>query len=219
MMIKRIGFVVLLLTLCLPAAFGQTPSEQARRADEIMAKAARLDLLNQILPVLFTKEQLRKILPSIEKARQLNRETEKEEYKALLKLEGKLDAAIKDANDKGQVPTRALLNEVFQTYDQLTKKRQIVIALNTNDVLQVFLANVNNGQKKAAANSLDPRQFDRTVKVDEMKEEDKLRLYVREILLHPLAYDVLVKLSISGTPVNTGGDGGGTTGTGGGSGG
>ncbi|HZH97655.1 MAG TPA: hypothetical protein VEX38_01675 [Fimbriimonadaceae bacterium] len=196
---RKLFLPITLLALLFTSAVAQTPAEQARRSEEIVSKAAKLDILNQVLPVLMTKEQLRKILPSIERARQLVREAEKEEYKALLKLEGKLDTALKEAHEKGQVPNRALLNEVFQTYNGLSNKRRLVADVNTGDVLKVFLATVNEGQKKAAANALDPRQFDRGIKVDEMKDEDKLKLFVREILLHPLAYDVLVKLSISGT--------------------
>jgi hypothetical protein len=41
---------------------------------------------------------------------------------------------------------------------------------------------------------LNPKIYDPGVKTEELKDDDRLRLFVREVFLDPLAYDVLVKM-------------------------
>lgn len=173
-----------------------TDDERAQKSAEIFEKATRLDLLNQILPLLFTKEQYRGILPSIEQARDAVRKTERLEADELRKLEPKLNTALKEANEEGKVPPRELLNEVAATLRKMTTARRVIADMNVQAVLDAFNKTANAGQKKAAANALSPKLFDPNAKVEDMKDEDKLRVFVREILLHPLAYDIMRKLSI-----------------------
>lgn len=191
------------LLLCLFAAFVSsaaiaqvTDEERARKVDEIADKATKADLYNQILPLLFTKEQYRAVLPSIERARQRVKETQKLEYGELVKLDSELDAALKDAAEKGVVPPRETLSKVSGTLNKLSLARRIISDQNVAEVLEAFNKTANAGQKKAAANALNPRWFDRTAKPEEMSDEDKLRIFVREILLHPMAYELMRKLSI-----------------------
>lgn len=170
--------------------------ERAQKSDEVFQKATKLDLLNQILPLLFTKEQFRDILPSIERARQRVRETQKLEADELSKLDKQLDAALKDAMEKGVVPPRELLADVSKTLQKLSIARGIISGQNTQEVFDAFVKTANAGQKKAAANALSPKLFDPSAKPEEMSDDEKLRVFVREILLHPLAYDIMRKLSI-----------------------
>lgn len=170
--------------------------ERAQKSDEVFQKATKLDLLNQILPLLFTKEQYRDILPSIERARQRVRETQKLEADELVKLDKQLDAALKDAMEKGVVPPRELLTEVSKTLQKLSIARGIISGQNTQEVFDAFVKTANAGQKKAAANALSPKLFDPSAKPEEMSDDEKLRVFVREILLHPMAYDIMRKLSI-----------------------
>jgi hypothetical protein len=197
-MIHRSLFAVLLVLASCSAAFAQAASdaERSRRSEEIMTRAVQIDLLNQILPVLLSTDQLRQLLPTIERIRQRVRETEKLEFDELRKLESKLEAAYKDGMEKGLVPPRELIGEVFSTYSRLGVSRRLMAEKNAQDVLDKFMEVANAGQQKAAAQALNPRTFDASAKPDEMSQEDRLRLYVREILLHPLAYDILVKLSM-----------------------
>lgn len=195
---KSMRWIVCVLALTLVAFAGAQGVDDttARKSGEIFDKATRLDLMNQILPILFTKEQYRDILPAIERSRQRVRETEKLEADELKKLEPKLDAALKDANEKGAVPARELLTEVATMLRKFGITRRIISDQNTQEVMDAFNKTTNSGQKKAAANALNPRLFDSSAKPEEMKDEDKLRIFVREILLHPMAYEIMRKLSI-----------------------
>lgn len=183
-----------LFAVCFASA--QSDGERAQKSAEIFEKATKLDLLNQILPLLFTKEQYRGILPAIEKAREAVRKTEQLEADELKKLESKLNVALKEANDEGKVPPRELLNEVSAALMKMSAARRVIADINVQTVLEAFNKTANAGQKKAAANALNPKLFNPSAKVDEMTDEDKLRVFVREILLHPLAYDIMRKLSI-----------------------
>lgn len=196
MTMRRLTLVVAALAVAV-MAFGQpvTPEERGKRSDEIMGKMRTIELANQILPLLLTKEQLRELLPVIEKARQAVRAAQTEEFTVMKSYEQKLDAALKEALDKGQVPGRELIGELNRLLTALSLKRRVIADENTTSVMAIVEKSFNAGQKKVAASSLDPKLFDPTIKVEEMKESDKIRFFIAEILLDPLGYDILVRLS------------------------
>ncbi len=164
-------------------------------ADRIAMKVHKLDLLNQILPVLMTKDQIKKLLPVVEKARDMVRKQEAAELEQMKKYEGQLDGAISDAMDKKQVTKSEVLGSLRGMARGLEGSRMIVIADNTELVRKKFVEVMNAGQVKAAANALDPRLIDPNAKVDSLSEDDKLKLWIRAILLDPMAYDLLVDIS------------------------
>lgn len=178
------------------AAFGvaQKSAKDAEKADEIMMRIRELDLLNQILPVVLTKEQVAKILPAVERARKEVLKAEQAELEAMKKLDEKLQKAVKEAYGTGQVPTRELLGEAVKLLKELSLKRIIVASQNADHVFRVLDDTLNRGQKKAAANALEPSLIDPSLDKEKMTEEEKLRFFVRIILLDPIAYDILVKL-------------------------
>ena len=142
-----------------------------------------------------TKEQIRKLLPAIEKARQKVRDTQKAEFEDLTKFDGRADAALSAAINKGSVPTQAQLDEFSALFGALRMRRTQVAEENAENVCTVLMGILNAGQTKAASNQLNPKRFNPDIKVEELKTEDKVRIYCREVLLHPLAYDLLVKMS------------------------
>ncbi|MBV6459516.1 MAG: hypothetical protein HONBIEJF_02664 [Fimbriimonadaceae bacterium] len=187
----------LLVTLVLGlAAVGaaQTGSKESQKADEILMRIRELDLLNQILPIVFTKEQVTKILPAVERARKEVAKAEQNELEAMKKLDEKIQKAVKEAYATGQVPTRELLGEAAKLIKELTLKRLIVASQNADHVFRVLDDTLNRGQKKAVANALEPSLIDPSLDKEKMTEEEKLRFFVRIILLDPIAYDILVKL-------------------------
>jgi hypothetical protein len=190
---------LLCVGLCLAvlaAGSAQTIDDQkAKRSDEVIVKVRQLDLLNHILPVIMTKEQLRTILPAIEKARGNVRTIQRMEADDLIKFEAKVDAALGKAYETGQVPTRDLLGELQKLMHALGVRRSIAVGENMEAVMKVVEQTLDPGQKKAAANSMDPGEIEPGRKVEEMTEEQKLRFWVQYVLLDPIAYEVLVKLS------------------------
>ena len=194
-MIRRYLALVLAVFAVLAPAFAsaQVPSNPV--ADRISIKVRKLDLLNQILPVLMTKEQIKQMLPVIEKARQAERDQTAKELEIMTKYEGKLDAAIKAALEKKQVTKVEVLRDLRAMSRGLSISRLAMIGNYTDQVRTKFMSVMNAGQVKAASNALDPRLVDPNADVSKLTTDDRLKLWVRGILLDPLAYDLLVQLS------------------------
>jgi hypothetical protein len=171
----------------------QTPDE-IKKSDQTMMKMRQIDLLTQIIPLALTKEQINKLLPAVERARAKVKMVQKAEAERLAKLDAKISAAIKDAEEKQIAPPKALLDELASATIDMSMKRQVAIDENTDAVVAVFKETCNAGQQKAAGHSLAPQLLDPTLDPKKMTEDDKIRFFVREILLDPQAYDVLVAL-------------------------
>lgn len=191
--------LTLLLSALVVASFcsAQGPAEKAAASDKVVDHIRELDLLNHILPILWTKEQLNAILPALEKVRQTVNVAHDNEYHKLLSLDPKLTAAIDKALNEAQVPGRDLLKTVNDQLTILQTTRAVLGKKNEGEVYEVIVAKLNPGQKKAMANDLDPASINPSLSVEKMSDEDKIHFYIRNVLLDPLAYDLLVKLSRS----------------------
>jgi hypothetical protein len=174
---------------------GSQPTAQETHSTLIVEKIYKVDLLNQILPLLMTKEQLKALLPSIEDARQNVATVKKKEYEELRRLEGMLDRVISEGIEKGEVPKSEDRALAMKTIGSLSMGRQFVAASNSQKVADKLKEVLNKGQLKAAANSLDSR-FLEGKKVEEVSEDERINIFVREVLLHPQAYEVMRKMSL-----------------------
>lgn len=190
---RPLALVLAVLTLVPCLAYAQQASNPV--ADRIAVKVRKLDLLNQILPVLMTKEQIRKLLPTIEKARQAERDQTAKELDIMKKYEGKLDAAISAALNKKQVTKVEVLHDLRAMVRGISISRMAMVGTYSETVRKKFVEVMNAGQVKAATNALDPRLVDPNADVSKMSSDQKLKMWVRGILLDPLAYDLLVQLS------------------------
>jgi diphthamide synthase (EF-2-diphthine--ammonia ligase) len=188
---KRFTFAVCLILALVGAGFAQDKSAQSTA---VLDKMRQIDLLNHILPLALQKEQIRKILPVIEKARRDVRLWTDEEAKFLQQNSAKVDKAVKDAVEKGDVPNKELIKELNAMVRMFAMKRAAIASDNTQMVMEAMKTSLNAGQMKVAANALDFKLYNPNIKPEEIKEEDRLRLYVQEVLLDPLAYDLLVKM-------------------------
>jgi hypothetical protein len=168
---------------------------QEAHATVILEKIQKVDILSQVLPILLTKEQIKKLLPTIEDARQAVADVKKKEYDQLKRLESMLDKVIADGMEKGEVPKVEERKEAIKVINSLAVGRQAVIAINTAKVTAKFNEVANKGQIKTAANSLDPRFFEGQ-KIEEIPDEKKVEMFCQEVLLHPLAYEMLRKMSL-----------------------
>lgn len=181
------------------ATLGSTqtsPDDRSNRAYQIYEKNIKLDLYNQILPLLFSKGQLRAFLPAIERARQRVRETEKLELDEIIKVEGDIDKALKLAETNQSIPPADLLTRISIMLKKLSLARGVIVEMNTQEVYDAFMKTANVGQQKAAANSLNLALIMPGRKPEDVKDEEKLRIFVRDVLLHPAAYDIMRKLSL-----------------------
>ena len=175
-----------------PASAQVTAEERGKKSEEILKKVQQLELMNQLLPLVLTKDQLRQLLPVVEKARQAVRDQEKVEYDFLAKLGPKIDAALKEAIEKGKVPGKDTVNETWATFQMFAYKSKAIADDNVQTVAKLLDSILNDGQKKTAANALDPKKYDPSLDPKTMSDQKKIELFVRVILLDPLAYDLLV---------------------------
>ncbi len=196
-MMKTRFLAAVLCALLASFAVAGAPAIQSQEAlaTEIGKKIRQLDLLNQILPVLMTKEQLKLLIPVVMKARNEERELSAKEFKMMVEKEAKVTAAIKEAKEKKLVPSRELVAELGQMYLAFSIGRQILIESQVENVRLAMEKHLNKGQIKAAANALNPKIFDPKADLDAITEAQKLKLWIRNILLDPLAYELLVDLS------------------------
>ncbi|MBI1755567.1 MAG: hypothetical protein HYR64_00480 [Fimbriimonas ginsengisoli] len=194
-MFKRPIAFVLLLALAAGAVFGQTPQEKDKASDAVFNKIRKIDLLFNISPLVLTKAQINALLPVLEKCRQRIRETRDLEYDQYRAVELRIDKSIEIALTKGDTPSRQLRSELTLLLSKLDTTRAIIVQLNIGEILPVFDKVLNAGQRKAAANSLRPETFGLDVKLDKMTQEEKEKLFIREIILDPLTYDMLVEMA------------------------
>lgn len=171
-------------------------SDKAKDSDAIMKKIEKLDIFNLVLPLLLEKDQLKKLLPSIEKARENVRIANEKEYEELKKLEPQLNLMISEAENKDEVPKREVITAAYSTVRKLYTARRLIVQMNTALVLEQFKKIANAGQLKTAAGSMTAAQLGFTGKPEDFTEEMRIEGFVRDVLLHPAAYEILRKLSV-----------------------
>lgn len=167
---------------------------QSERTENLLMQIRELDLLNQILPVLFTKEQLKEVLPIIERAHEAEKRVHADETTVLREFEAEVEAALEAAYKEGQVPNRQLMGRLAMAFNLLQAKRASFVEEESRKVYEKLKEVLNEGQIAAAANSLDPAFLGGGVNMDEFDQDQKLRLWAQFILLDPAGYDVLIRL-------------------------
>lgn len=176
-------------------ATAQINSATAKKSDEVGLKIRKMDLINQLLPVLLTPEQLKKILPAVEKARKADTDQQIREAELLRKLEPSLDKAIADAmKSRKTVPTETL-SKSASTLKAMRVSRNLMVDQQIAATLAVVNSTLDEGQKKAAANSMPVSSFWPGKKSEEISQNDKLRTWVKYVLLDQGSYDLLLALS------------------------
>lgn len=182
------ALVVLATVFCSVMAFGQA-------ADRINNKIRRVYLLNQILPVLMTPAQIKKILPTVESARNAEKFQLEHELDVMKKYEAKIDTAIQNGLKKKMLTTGELKDELRLMLDTLGAERAKMIRVQSDKVREIMEQVLDKGQLKAATNSFDVRWFDPSADPAKYTDEQKLRLFIRMVILDPEAYPLLVEMS------------------------
>ncbi len=191
--------LLLSLALCislLAGAHAQILTDKGSKSDLTNQKMHEIDILLQVLPLLLTKDQINtKILPAIEKSRQLLRTELQLEDDALAKMDPLLDESITAAYEKGAYPARKVTDEVAKTTASFNIKRKFVEIQMVAAMTDVLKETLNAGQKKVMANSFDPKFINPDVKPDTISEDMKTNFFVERIFMDPMTYDVLIKLA------------------------
>ena len=192
---KRIIGSTLVLLAVSSCVLAQTYAEKEVYSNLGFQKIRKIDILYNVLPVLYTKDQLNALLPAIEKARDNIRKVRENEYSVYRGFDVETEACIKDAIEKNILPSRELRGRLTQNLRAMDATRRMFYAVNIKLVRDVFEKVLNRGQKKTAMNTLDPRSFDPNAKPEEMTDTQKEDLYIREILLDDLTYGMLVQMA------------------------
>lgn len=160
----------------------------------MLKKLRQLDLLNQLLPILWKKNQIETVLKALDGVKDRVADEEKIEAQKLLEKESKIDEQLDKSLKSGTLPGKDLFNEVNSDISKMTAIRALIAHQNEDDVYTAMDKALTDGQKKEIANTLDPSIVDPKIKVADLSQEAKIRFFVRYIMLDPLTYDLLIKL-------------------------
>lgn len=195
-MTHRIVLMIALFAALAGSAFAQTsPDARARKSDEVLAKIRQLDLLNHLLPLLWTRKQINDVLPAIERSRERVRRIQRLEHDELIAFEKRIDETIENGIAKQAVPPKELMTELRALLISFSIRRSNTAEENAEEVLRAMKQTMNEGQLKAAAGSLDARTQERGLDTSAWTQDDRIKYFIKDILLDPQAYDVLVRLS------------------------
>ncbi|MCX7801331.1 MAG: hypothetical protein N2109_13455 [Fimbriimonadales bacterium] len=196
---KALWTIVCLCLALLSGAQGATqPAAPPDPKQDVNYQIAKLDALNHILPLLLTRDQANKILSALEKAREKERQVRKVEDDQLKPFRERIAKAIEDGEKRKQVPDRQLLADLAKLLEAFDRVRAVTLNDNVAMIEETLRATLNSGQLKTMAKSLDPRFFAPDLKIEEITESERIRIFIRAILLQPSTYDLLVELAKQG---------------------
>jgi len=190
-------WTILVASLALAAAPQQAtqPASQPDPKQDINYQIAKLDALNHVLPLLLTKDQANKILTALEKVREKERQVRKMEDDQLKPFRERIAKAVEDGEKKKLVPDRQLLADLAKLLGAFDRVRAATAEDNVSMIEETLKSTLNAGQLKTLAKSLDPRFFAPDLKIEEITDSERIRIFIRAILLQPATYDLLVELA------------------------
>jgi len=190
-------WTILVASLALAAAPQQAtqPASQPDPKQDINYQIAKLDALNHVLPLLLTKDQANKILTALEKVREKERQVRKMEDDQLKPFRERIAKAVEDGEKKKLVPDRQLLADLAKLLGAFDRVRAATAEDNVSLIEETLKSTLNAGQLKTLAKSLDPRFFAPDLKIEEITDSERIRIFIRAILLQPATYDLLVELA------------------------
>ncbi|MGE0002356.1 MAG: hypothetical protein AB7F50_04890 [Fimbriimonadaceae bacterium] len=188
-------FATLTLGLaCLSAVYAAPIQAAPPKKLTPLEKIKRLDIYNQVLPVVMTSEQIKALLPVIEQAQEKERRLIKQEADEMKAMDERFDKAL-DAAAKGEVPSRELQQDIHKLFRDFRMRRLALTIDSTEDLVLLLKKTLDEGQIKAVANAISVAEIAPDKKPEDVTEDEKLRGWVRIVLLDPMAYDLLVEMS------------------------
>ena len=174
----------------------QITRNDPHKIQPVLDMLAEIDAANQVLPIVLTKEQIKKLLPVIEKCRQNVRNQEKKEADRLKALKAEADKVHAEAV-RGLVPSQEFLDKVNKLFDTFDNEARGVIIANTIIILDALKGLLHEGQKRAVIGVVDKIYNEETKTWEEGSDERKLGYFGIRVLLSDSAYQLLVKLSMA----------------------
>lgn len=183
---------VLALTAC--AAAQSIDPERAKESTRILQNMRKVELMNQILPLTLERDQILQILPTIERIRDKVRKLYIQENTDLQAFDKQSQAAV-DAAMKGKMPDQEYVRKIVAFYRVNDIRRQIAASENVDLLYPVLEKVCNAGQMKVMANSLTLAFFEPDVKPAEATDKFRQKVFIREVLLDPMTYDLLLQMT------------------------
>jgi len=180
------------------AVFGTSladaPTPQLMKEDPVATrinlKIRRIEILDQLLPVLMTKDQINKILPKVEEARQLEVDLQKKELAILKDFEAMVDKQLENGIKKQMLTSDEFNAEYRKIVNKFQTGRGALILLSTGLVHEEMKKVLNEGQLTAAAKAVPASMFGGR-DPETVAREEKLRIWIREVMLDRASYELL----------------------------
>ena len=184
----------MILGLCaLSFAQPQVDPEMAKESTRILDNMRKVELLNQLIPLVLRPDQIQAILPVLERIRDKERRLTEQEHTDLL-LFDQNSADTVAAGIKGQLPSADYVVKLEAFYKANDIRRQVATGENLDMLMPVITKTLDGGQQKVMENSLTLQFFEPDLKPDSATDDQKMRVFCREIILDPLCYDLLVQM-------------------------
>lgn len=192
---KKLGIVLFMLG-CAATLQAQITKGDPYNVQPTLDVLGEIDSANQILPLILTKVQIKKLLPKIEQCRMNIRNQEKKEAESIKELKPEADKIYAEALE-GKLPPQSFLDKVNALYKKLDNQRAGVAIANALILRDILQETLNEGQRKAAIGVVDKIFDAQSKKWTDGTPEQKLQYFALSVLLGDHSYNLLVKLSKS----------------------
>ncbi|MBI1331534.1 MAG: hypothetical protein JST12_11155 [Armatimonadetes bacterium] len=190
----KIKVLVAMIAMAAPfAAFASAPTQGSADVDKILYKIQQLNLIKFIQPILLKKSQYNDLLTVIERCRAKENDIKDLDAKELKKVEGDIDTALSGATNDGKYPSRELQEKLIKVQDALVTRRRIATNEMVDMIYEVCKKTLNEGQMNVIKNLIDPSFVGG--KTDKMTDEQKIRLFIQQIFLDHMAYDLMREMA------------------------
>jgi hypothetical protein len=172
-------------SLVLGAPAEEMPSQTRNK---VWQKLHELEIANQILAIMLTKEQAIALLPICKKAQERIDEIEKKESEQLNNLEAEIAKSLEEVHQKQKGPSQEFLQKISDIFADMRKKRTFIERQNFQEVIQALQKILEPWQVTAMSNSLKkvPRE-----KLTGSVNIEGLNQFIRGVLLDSYAPKII----------------------------
>ena len=184
------------LTVALTPIFASAQvSQSIKDSEKTLFKIQQLSIIKFITPVLMKKSQINALLTTIEKCRAKELEIRELDAKKLKEIDADVDKAIESSINDGSYPKAEFQKKLIVLQEAILIRRKIATGEMVDMMLDTCRKTLDAGQMNVIKNLIDPKFVDGSIKVDQMTDDEKIKLYIRQIFLDGIAYDVLKQLA------------------------
>ena len=187
-----IGLLVVMLS---SIGFSQEYTQAGKDVDATILKINKLNILKLVTPLLLKKTQLNALMTTIEKCQTKQKEIIAMDAAEFKKIEADIDKALDKALNDGSYLSREVQIKVVKLQDALLIRRKLATNEMVDMLLETCKKNLNEGQMAAMSNLTDPTYVEGDTKASKLPSDEKVKLFIREIFLSPLTYDIFKQLA------------------------